>query len=130
MQTVEDILQEKITSSKNELDTRAVTLYTVIENFAREHDCLYDFDNGTKIKIKELYNLLDEKVPRTMTNFTEITEAIKGTESNQLRSLADRFLNRSSRAKHSIPDVESIRSKVNEVFPAPVLENTRTRRVD
>ena len=119
MQTVEDILQEKIANSKMISDTRAVTLYKVIEEFAILHDCLYDFDKGSEIK--GLYTLLDEKVPAAMTNSAEITAAIKGTESNSLLSLASRLINRSMREKSTIPDLESIRAKVVAVFPAPVL---------
>ena len=119
MQTVEDILQEKIAISKMISDTRAVTLYKVIEEFAILHDCLYDFDKGSEIK--GLYTLLDEKVPAAMTNSAEITAAIKGTESNSLLSLASRLINRSMREKSTIPDLESIRAKVVAVFPAPVL---------
>jgi hypothetical protein len=120
MQSIEDILQERMTNAKTKSDTRAITLYKVIEELAKSQDCLYNFaqpssDHG----IKELYLLLDEKVPVEMTNPKEIAATIRGVEPSRFSALAARLLTHAGHVKNDIQDVKSIRAKAAILFPAP-----------
>lgn len=121
MQSIEDILQERMPNAKKKSDTRAITLYKVIEELAKSQDCLYNFSQpSSDHDIKELYLLLDEKVPVEMTNPKEIAATIKGIEpKSRFSALAARLLSHAGHVKNDIQDVESIRAKVAILFPAP-----------
>lgn len=120
MQSIEDILQERMINAKTRSDTRAIILYKVIEELALSQDCLYNFSqSNSDHDIKELYLLLDKNVPEEMTSPKEISATIRGVEPSRFSALAARILVHTGHAKNDIRNVESIRAKVATVFPEP-----------